>query len=149
MFVCKRCNSTFHIKTNLIRHLRRKNVCAILNEDIDRDIYINELAHIHDNKTNKCKYCNKGFSAPSNQYRHEKRCAIDQLNLSKLVVTLQQQLKNANQENEELKNRAKLESIVNNTYTNNITNHITNNISYGNENDLASLSSSSRRLKKA
>ena len=74
-FLCRRCNTLFSQKILLIKHLKKLQPCSILNEDIDREKYLNSLV-FNKNKFNltKCIYCNEEFTQNNNRYRHQKCC---------------------------------------------------------------------------
>jgi len=74
-FVCKRCNTSFTIKSHLKSHLQRKTPCTFIQDDIDRSLLIDELylRKLND-KTFDCDYCNMKFNHSSARSRHKKTC---------------------------------------------------------------------------
>ena len=73
MFTCKRCNYETTYKKCLIQHLNNKKPCKILNNNIEREILIDELIEKTYNEiTHDCEYCEKKFNNRSNMYRHKK-----------------------------------------------------------------------------
>lgn len=75
MFVCKRCNYETTYKKCLIQHLNNKKPCKILNNNIDREILIDELIEkTYNENTHNCEFCEKKFNNRSNMYRHKKVC---------------------------------------------------------------------------
>lgn len=99
-FICRRCSYTSTTKSNLIKHLRRKQPCDVTNEDICVTDYIAELLHKEYNeKTWDCKYCDCKFNSYQNRWRHEKTCKerheARQSELSELkdrIIKLEQQV---------------------------------------------------------
>ena len=43
MYVCKRCNYETSIKCNFKKHLNRKKICEVINEDVSVKQMMNEL----------------------------------------------------------------------------------------------------------
>jgi hypothetical protein len=74
-FICKRCVTSFTIKSHLKSHLQRKIPCIFIEHDLDRDILIDELYQRKLNdKTFDCDYCNMKFNHSSARSRHKKIC---------------------------------------------------------------------------
>lgn len=75
MFICKRCNQEFSVKSHLKAHLMRKKICKFIENDLDRDKLLKELYERNLNeKTHVCTYCYKKFNTKSSRYRHQKIC---------------------------------------------------------------------------
>ena len=76
MFTCKRCNSDFSNKANLVKHLEKVTPCKVINDSIDRSIYLQEFKKSKSiEKYNKmCKYCEKTFCFSSAKNRHQNIC---------------------------------------------------------------------------
>lgn len=154
LHICKRCGQESSTKSNLLKHLRRKNPCVPDNTNektITIEDYIDELLHReYNDKTYDCEFCGTKFNSRSNKSRHKKTCEkalqakeqtsnkdiIDKLNvLAEQNNTLLQQNSILTQRLQEVEN--KLTTRTNTTVTNN--NNITNNIininlnNFGNE----------------
>ncbi len=50
IFTCKRCNYETIYKKSLIKHLEKQKECPVINEDIDRNGFINAGEDINGNK---------------------------------------------------------------------------------------------------
>lgn len=73
MYECDRCGYTTEWLQNFKFHLKRKNAC----KSIKQDVSIEDLhcKYISIKKTNfQCKKCNKYFSSRQNRHRHNKTC---------------------------------------------------------------------------
>jgi hypothetical protein len=74
-FTCRRCGYETNLKTNLIRHLSKKQVCPSTNENVDREMYIAEItSKDYNRKTYDCKSCGKKFNNYQNRWAHKKIC---------------------------------------------------------------------------
>lgn len=116
IFICKRCNQEFSVKSHLKAHLLRKNICDYVENNLDRNELLKEL---YDRKLNQktydCEYCNKKFNSAAGKCQHKKICknqSSSKSNSDNQIITLENLQK---QIDELLKNK------------NNITNNITNN----------------------
>ena len=76
MFTCKRCNTEFTLKGNLITHLKRKTPCIVTHENIDRIFCIEELQkkRSKDAVIHRCLYCEKCYVTTKHKIRHENTC---------------------------------------------------------------------------
>jgi hypothetical protein len=63
-FKCDKCDKEFKLKTDLQRHLNRKNPCDIVNPN------------------NECEYCQKSYSSRSNLNKHIKACKEKQTSIT-------------------------------------------------------------------
>ncbi len=98
-YTCFRCGYNTHIKTIFIRHLKRKNLCKPIVNDVDIN-YITKYYSIDDldnyTSNHKCKHCNKTFSSYSSKWRHEKnnckKMRNDDENVKNLVYLMNEQL---------------------------------------------------------
>ena len=45
LHICRRCGYEACTKSNLIRHLKRANICPTIKENIDIETYLNELTY--------------------------------------------------------------------------------------------------------
>jgi len=111
------------LKQSLIRHLEKKQICPLVNEDIDRNEQIKLLKLKQLNELHcECNYCFKKFNSKSNMYTHRKNCKKstnnDQLNELRGKVEL------LIQQNKALENKInnKIPIIQNNTTNNNTQN---------------------------
>lgn len=75
-FVCRRCGYETLYKHSLAFHLQKKNICNIVNEDIDRDTLLENLYKKYADLGSRftCSYCNSSFSQKNNMYAHQKIC---------------------------------------------------------------------------
>lgn len=74
-FECQRCGHIASTKSNLLKHLRKKNECPPSHKDILRTLQIEELLHRDYNEhTYNCNYCDKPFNTWQNKSRHHKIC---------------------------------------------------------------------------
>lgn len=92
---CKRCNYASHLKTDLQRHLRRKNVCVPIDSehDISTDDLLSELETAKYNAmTYDCTYCSKKFNSSPNMYRHRKSCKKRPTNLEAKVNDMEKEI---------------------------------------------------------
>jgi len=76
-YVCKRCNLMFKQKNDIRRHLEKKNICEIKNNDnnyTEQELYdlsLNKECELKKNsKNNFCSNCNKTFAQNCNYKRH-------------------------------------------------------------------------------
>ena len=76
-YTCKRCNLMFKQKNDIRRHIEKKNICEIKNNEnnyTNEELYnmsLNKECEIKKNtKNNFCANCNKTFSKNSNYKRH-------------------------------------------------------------------------------
>ncbi len=77
MFDCKRCGSSFVLKSNLKLHLNRKRPCQAVLSDISAETLLKELPgldRIIPDITYPCTKCGKQFNHKSNMYVHRKTC---------------------------------------------------------------------------
>jgi hypothetical protein len=111
VFYCPRCGYKTDKKSNMKSHIKRKNICKPLLNDviIDEDeIFVN-------NSSNICKFCNKEYSRSDSCKRHEIKCKIqNEVNKELTIEELKKQLKEEKNKNKQITN------ITNNTT--NITN---------------------------
>jgi hypothetical protein len=83
-YTCKRCNIMFKQKNDMRRHLEKKNICEIKNNDnnyTEQELYdlsFNKECEIKkNNKNNFCANCNKTFAQNCNYKRHiEKKVCL-------------------------------------------------------------------------
>lgn len=73
-YTCKRCGYSTDVKHALIRHWKRKILCAPTLEDLPVDIMIQELLSTNANVTFSCSFCQRRFNNKSNMYKHAKIC---------------------------------------------------------------------------
>jgi len=81
-YLCKRCNIKYNVKSEIIKHLKKKNKCQVYNLEIlklsDNDILklsIEPLFDYDDNQIKnlfRCKYCTKLYSSKYNLDIHIK-----------------------------------------------------------------------------
>jgi long-subunit acyl-CoA synthetase (AMP-forming) len=80
-FVCKRCATIFSTKSRLKTHLQRKNICEFIEQDLDRDLLIEELCNRRLNdKTFDCEFCDIKFNHASGKSQHKKICKKKPIN---------------------------------------------------------------------
>lgn len=87
-YTCKRCELMFKQKNDIRRHLDKKNICDIKNNEnnyTNEELYnmsLNKECEIKKNtKNNFCSNCNKTFSTNSNYKRHiEKKICFEENN---------------------------------------------------------------------
>lgn len=72
-FVCKRCGHGFNCKSNLIKHLRRKNPCVVTQSNISIADHIDELLMVSQKKY-QCQLCQKMFSTRQSKHKHLMTC---------------------------------------------------------------------------
>ena len=114
LFVCKRCNYSTNIKSSMKNHLKRKNICPPLKEDIV-DFDINDTIVEKEKRKNVCKYCKKEYHR-THIKKHEKTCKFKIINENIMDML------DSNMTKEDLNNICDTVNV-----TNNITNNITNN----------------------
>lgn len=118
---CRRCGHTSTTKTNLLKHLRRKNKCETVNEDIDVNEYIELLLKKeYKDVTYSCDFCESKFNTYQSRWRHHKVCK-QRANMDKKdkeILLLKKEL-------EDLKAKMNITNITNNTTQINIQNNIT------------------------
>ena len=78
---CKRCSHRFSKKSDMLRHLDKKNLCVRNVESYkynDEDLNNLSLIRIYTKniKNTICSTCNKDFSCSSSLKRHSKKCSI-------------------------------------------------------------------------
>lgn len=91
-FVCKRCGHESSTKSNLLKHLRRKNPCNPLNDVISVDDYIKDLLGTkqYNEKTYSCCFCDTPFNSRQSMYRHKKTCKkADEGNVEDITILKQ------------------------------------------------------------
>jgi len=72
---CRRCGHTVTTRSNLFQHLRRKNICQPLYEDIDPNVLLKELLdEKKKHKTIKCNHCDAMFTTRQAKSLHNKTC---------------------------------------------------------------------------
>ena len=127
-FICKRCDTSFNIKSHLKSHLQRKTPCQFIQDDLDREDLIEELYQRKLNdKTYDCDYCNMKFNHSSARSRHKKICKHkppDEITLLKntvenLVSKIDEQQSQINKLESQPKN-----TTNNNTQINNVSNNV-------------------------
>jgi hypothetical protein len=94
-YTCKRCGFQTKAKCHLISHLRRKNQCEALLEDIDNEVLINELIIVNVDGKYLCKYCSRRFNNRGNKYKHELICKkkiIEDTQTNKTEVEMEKML---------------------------------------------------------
>ena len=111
MFKCKRCEYETDIKCNLITHLNKIKTCDVIDQDIERDILIEELTKKKERKILKCENCDKCFGHISSKYRHEKICKKEEN-----IIDLKDQVKQLTQIVEKLQmtSSSNITNITNN-----------------------------------
>ena len=119
MYECKRCGYSSDQKGHLLRHLTKKIPCKTSNNNICRQILIQELTkYLENDYAITCHICSKLFSTKSTFYKHEKQCQSERIN------NMEEELKN-------IKDTIKGTTIN----TTNIQNNIVINVkSFGHEN---------------
>ena len=157
-YECFRCGYIAKQKSNLINHLKRKNICEpkISNISIEnvKKIYCFEMTpndskmtHIDSimtinvkNKEYICSYCGNSYSKNCNMRRHEKKCKI-KMEKEKTDLEKDNEIKELKEMVEKLLVNSGGNTITNNTNTNNTnSNNTTNNTvnihinNYGDEN---------------
>ena len=125
-FICKRCGYKTSSKSNICKHLRRKNPCEVNNEDISVDVLLNELLppKIYKNNCYQCKFCERKFNSQSNYSRHINKCTLKN---NKEINELKKEIENLKTMMEHTK------GSINNVNTNNNVTNIQIN-SFGREN---------------
>lgn len=80
VFQCKRCGYETKTKSNLYKHLRRKNVCSPVLSDVDAQQMLNEMlpTKTYNDNCFTCSLCGAKFNSQSNQSRHSKTCKSKQ-----------------------------------------------------------------------
>ena len=72
---CRRCGHTVTTRSNLFQHLRRKNICQPLCEDIEPTVLLKELLdEKKKHKTIKCNHCDAMFTTRQAKSLHMKTC---------------------------------------------------------------------------
>jgi hypothetical protein len=125
-FICKRCKYETTEISNMYRHLKRKNICKALFNDISTDELINEFKQYDKSEVNyngekvfKCKYCEKVFNSRSSKCNHHNICRGKQYYEKIQLLTssnkeLEDKYKVLELENNKLKDKLnKLQMIIN------------------------------------
>jgi len=118
-YICKRCGYESEYKHSLTRHLRSKNPCKVINDNINVEDLLEEItSKDYNNITYDCDYCNKKFNHKSSMYRHKNTCT------RKESGDIRQLINRIDQLEESLKEKL---NKIDNTTTN-ITHNTQNNI---------------------
>lgn len=131
---CNRCGYKTERKGDLVKHLRKVNICSPNISDLDRNIQLSELCgKVVKDVHFVCEFCDQKFNNKSNMYRHRKICKKKDIDN---VDNLKEEMNNLKQELERVKHQVNNQSCQ--TNINNVNNNITtNNIqinSFGQEN---------------
>lgn len=107
MFKCKRCGHESSTKSNLLKHLRRKNSCTPSNDKTTIDDYIKELLGTkqYNETTFNCCFCSKPFNSRQNMHRHKKTCKKAERSVKDDVNILKQTIATMNEHIKELENK--------------------------------------------
>ena len=120
-FICKRCNIVFSSKPRLKTHLLKNKPCEFIDNDLDRDLLIDELYQRKLNdKTFNCEYCHMKFNHASGKSQHKKICKSKPLDK---ITVLEKTVENLVSQIEDLK---KHPTNITNNNTQNNTQNITN-----------------------
>lgn len=114
---CRRCGYEAAYKHCLLRHLRRKNPCALSGEAIATDELVRDLLTDDRERHYKCEHCNKAFTNRVSKCKHKKVCPYkttcsQEENLLTLLSSMQQEIRELRHHNDRV------------TITNNITNNL-------------------------
>jgi predicted RNA-binding Zn-ribbon protein involved in translation (DUF1610 family) len=143
LYVCERCGYTTTCKSNLLRHLKRVNVCVAKNNNIDVNEYIHNLTKKeYHNRTFSCEICGKTFTSRGNKSRHKKVCTNNEItnvnntkDINIDVVNIMKDMKARLDHVETLINNSRCEQNVVINNTSNITNTVNISVhNFGNEN---------------
>jgi hypothetical protein len=118
-FICKRCSSVFSSKPRLKTHLLKIKPCEFIENDLDRDLLIEELYQRKLNdKTFDCEYCNMKFNHASGKSQHKKICKSKPLDK---ITVLEKTVENLVSQIKDLKNQpTNITNNTNNTQINNV-----------------------------
>jgi hypothetical protein len=87
-FVCKRCEYVSSTKSNLKKHLTRKQACVPIDEahNIETNLLLQELdtVVVYNEKTYDCEFCGRRFNSRSNKSTHRKVCKCNPVNKTAL-----------------------------------------------------------------
>jgi hypothetical protein len=124
-FICKRCNIVFSSKPRLKTHLLKIKPCEFIDDDLDRELLIDELYERKLNdKTYDCEYCNMKFNHASGKSQHKRTCKSKPLDK---ITILEKTVENLVSQIEDLKNQPI--NITNNNNNNTQINNVSNNVS--------------------
>lgn len=94
--VCKRCGYKTEIKCNLINHLKRKNKCPPLIDDIPINDLLGSLqSHVKEKKElsndiiHQCEICSRTFSTRQGKHQHKRFCNKENGNMDILKDQVQ------------------------------------------------------------
>lgn len=96
MYICKRCNYETTLKANLVSHLKTQKECKAINQDIDRNILIQEIERLGRRKPERekciCTTCKKVFFSKSSFCHHIQTCAPSPIEQSERIFKLEQEI---------------------------------------------------------
>lgn len=74
MYACSRCGYCTDVKSNLVRHLRKRTACRPTQEDVPREDILHELGLEKEETEWVCTICKETFTSRASMYRHKREC---------------------------------------------------------------------------
>ena len=114
-FICKRCGYESEHKSNLKRHLMKKNACDPLIENISIENLLSDFDKKYNLITYDCNLCGKKFNSRSNKSKHKESCKYQN---NEAIIQLQNQITSLSNEVKILKDNSPTVTNNNNTQIN-------------------------------
>ncbi len=118
LYKCSKCDYKSYFKTNVEKHINKKNKCS--KDNLEIIVYTISI---------NCEYCNKNFSSMANRTRHLKICKNKIKTEGIRIRELEEENRELEEKNKELK-KTLLNQAIN--ITNNTANTVNNNINVNN-----------------